>query len=96
MKLLIILLFFSLHANGQDTLHIRRVRISKVVVLSRKTNRIIRAWPHWAKVSGGYIVSKHGFYYFNGQYWKATEDESKNLLAFIPVSDKLIASASKN
>lgn len=93
MKAVIILLFFSLNVNGQDTLHIRRVRVSKEVELSRKTNRIIRAWPRWTKVSEGYIVRKHGFYYFNGQYWKATEDEKNNILAFAPVSGAELASS---
>jgi hypothetical protein len=96
MKVLIILLFFSLNVNAQDTLHIRRVRISKKVELSRETNRIIRAWPHWVKVSEGYILHKRGFYYFNGRYWRAVEDENKNLLAFAPISEKLIESERKD
>ena len=90
---LIIPLFCALNVNGQDTLQIRRVRVSKNVLLSPKTNRIIKAWPHWVKVSEGYIVRKRGFYYFNGQYWRATEDENKNLLALAPASDKELIAA---
>lgn len=89
----IIPLFFSLHAKSQDTLKISRVRVSKTVLLSPKTNRIIKAWPHWVKVEEGYIVRTHGFYYFNGQYWHATEDENNNLLAITPVSDKELIAA---
>ena len=93
MKILIILLFFSLNVNGQDTLHITRVRISKNVELSPKTNRIVRAWPRWTKVEEGYIIRKNGFYYFNGQYWNATEDENRNLLALSPASEKELIAA---
>ena len=83
---IIILLFLTLNVNAQDTLHITRVRISKKVQLSRKTNKIIRAWPHWVKVSEGYILrEKKGLYYFNDQYWKEVLDQNKNLLAFTPV-----------
>lgn len=89
----IVLLFFSSHAKSQDTLRISRVRVSKTVLLSPKTNRIIAAWPHWVKVEEGYIIRKHGFYYFNGQYWHATEDENSNLLAITPVSDKELIAA---
>jgi hypothetical protein len=89
----ILLLFFSFHAKSQDTLRISRVRISKTVLLSPKTNRIIKAWPHWVKVDEGYIVRTHGFYYFNGQYWHATEDENNDLLAITPVSDKELIAA---
>jgi hypothetical protein len=89
----IILLFFSLHANSQDTLRISRVRVSKTVLLSPKTNRIIEAWPRWVKVKEGYIIRKREFYYFNGQYWHATEDENNNLLAITPVSDKELIAA---
>ncbi|MGN6266508.1 MAG: hypothetical protein ACTHM5_12580 [Ginsengibacter sp.] len=89
----ILLLFFSSHAKSQDTLKISRVRVSKTVLLSPKTNRIIEAWPHWVKVEEGYIIRKHGFYYFNGQYWHATEDENNNLLAITPVSDKELIAA---
>jgi len=89
----IILLFFSLHANSQDTLIISKVRVSKTVLLSPKTNRIIEAWPRWVKVKEGYIIRKRGFYYFNGQYWHATEDENNNLLAITPVSDKELIAA---
>jgi hypothetical protein len=89
----IILLFFSLHANSQDTLRISRVRVSKTVLLSPKTNRIIEAWPRWVKVKEGYIIRKRGFYYFNGQYWHATEDENNNLLAITPVNDKELIAA---
>jgi len=89
----IISFFFSLHAKSQDTLRINRVRVSKTVLLSPKTNRIIKAWPRWVKVDEGYIVRTHGFYYFNGQYWRATEDENNNLLAITPVSDKELIAA---
>ena len=93
MKLIIILLFFSLSVNGQDTLQIKRVRVSKSVIRSRKTNKIIKAWPHWVNVSEGYIVRKRGFYYFEGQYWKATEDENKKLLALVPATDNELIAA---
>ena len=82
----IILLFLSLNVNGQDTLYIRRVHVSNKVELSRKTNKIIRAWPHWVKVSEGYILrKKKGLYFFNDQYWREVVDENKNLIAFAPV-----------
>lgn len=89
----IITLFSSLKVNGQDTLQIKRVRVSNSVILSRKTNKIIKAWPHWVKVSEGYIVRKRGFYYFNGQYWRAKIDENNNLLALAPASDKELMAA---
>lgn len=83
----IVLLFLSFNVNGQDTLRIRRVRVSNKVELSRKTNKIIRAWPHWVKVSEGYIIhKKKGLYFFNDQYWREVVDKNKNLIAFAPVS----------
>ncbi|MEO8962125.1 MAG: hypothetical protein ABI325_09600 [Ginsengibacter sp.] len=93
MKLIIILLFFSLHVNGQDTLQIKRVRVSKSVIRSPKTNKIIKAWPRWERVSEGYIVRNRGFYYFNNQYWRATEDENNKLLALVPATDKELIAA---
>ena len=93
----IILLFLSLNVNGQDTLHIRRVRVSNKVELSRKTNKIIRAWPRWVKVSEGYILrKKKGLYYFNDQYWREVVDENKNLITFAPVSENPVVSGYKN
>lgn len=86
-------LFCSLNVKGQDTLKIRRVRVSKNVLLSRKTNKIIKAWPHWVKVSEGYIVRKRGFYYFNGEYWRVKLDENSNLLAIAPATDKELIAA---
>ena len=85
MKLIIVLLCFSLSAKAQDTLKISKVRVSKKVELSAKTNKIIRSWPHWVKVDEGYIVhSRFGLYYFNGKFWKMAVDENKNLIAFSP------------
>lgn len=97
MTMVIFALFFSISAKSQDTLKIRRVRVSKTVLLNPKTNKITKAWPHWMKVDEGYIVRYPGFYYFNGQYWHATEDENRNLLAIFPLNhEELIAAGLKN
>lgn len=78
------LLFFLLiicipvMCHAQDTIKASHAYLSKHVELSRKTNRIIRAWPHWVKVKSGKIVYMgNGIYMINGEEYHGPENEKQ-------------------
>lgn len=62
--------------HAQDTIYARKAYVSNHVELSRKTGKILRAWPHWVTVKSGKIVD-HGdsTYTINGKEYFSTGSE---------------------
>lgn len=55
--LLFCLISGTLTAFSQDTIPAKKAYVSNHTEISRKTGKILRAWPHWIKVKSGKIES---------------------------------------
>lgn len=59
--------------HAQDTIYARKAYVSNHVELSRKTGKILRAWPHWVTIKSGKLVDYgDSTYLINGKQYFST------------------------